>query len=54
MVNALPQISGVFMSELEPAQTEVVWKRVPWPPPLYASENVSPLMLRGWEGAEGS
>ncbi len=36
---------------LGPAQTEVVWKRVPWPPPLYASENVSHMMLRGWEGA---
>ncbi len=58
MVNALPQTPGVFIScqksEIGPAQTEVVWKRVPWPPPLYASENESPLMLRGWEGAEGS
>ncbi len=43
MVNALPQMPGVFIScyksELGPAQTEVVWKRVPWPPPLYASKT---------------
>ncbi len=49
MVNALPQMPGVYisnyLSELGPAQTEAVWKRVPWPPPIYASENVSPLML---------
>ncbi len=35
------------------AQTEAVWKRLPWPPPIYASAGVSPLMLRGWEGADG-
>ncbi len=58
MVNALPQMPAVYisceLSELGPAQTEVVWKRVPWPPPIYAFENVSPLMLRGMEGAEDS
>ncbi len=43
--------SNSQFSEHGPAPTEAVWKRLSGPPPIYTTEQVSPL--RGWEGAEG-
>ncbi len=57
MVNALPQVPGIYicrkLSESGSVKNEFVWKRVPWPQLIYAYDRVSPLMLRGWERAEG-
>ncbi len=35
------------------APTEAVWTHIPWPPPIYAAEEVSHRIFGGWEGAEG-